>query len=156
MKTFLLAAALALASSAPAIAAPDNPHAHVYLGHVEDTGRFAEPKFDGLPILKVSNERTTDVAFPHRITIVAREGLTLRTSASPHAGATGRLPRGSKVELVAVHCSFGFAWGEVDTVGTIVLAEETRSYARNGFTGRSGTRPGDAVAMQSPGARQLR
>jgi hypothetical protein len=145
MRPFVLAALLALAVPITAHAAtspaPDQGHAHVYLGHVDDTGRFDAPTFAGLPVIKSCNEATSDVRLAAPVSITAREGVRLRSAASPHADTVGRLASGARVRLLAVHNSFGYVWGEIDTGGAKVLATRTRSYAIDGFTGRSGTGP---------------
>lgn len=144
MRLLLLAIALALVSSlAPSIAnadtAPDKGHAHVYLGAVDQNGAWKAPHFGNLPAVEFA--ACADLKLQDAIPIVARHGAKLRSLAAPDAEVVGRLPSGSKVKLLALHQSYGHVWGEVDTSGTRVLAMNLRSYAIDGFTGRSGTRP---------------
>ncbi len=125
MKSMLIAIALALASSAATAAAPDKAHAFVYLGHVGDDGKLDAPKFSGVPVLKISNEKTSDVRFDKPHTIVAVDGMRLHATPRPTATPLGRLPKGTKVQLLAVHASFGYVWGEVDVSKSKVLALDT-------------------------------
>ncbi len=144
MRSFVLAALLALAIPITASAAatpPDQGNAHVYLGHVDDAGRFAAPTFAGLPVIKSCNEATSETRLAVPMVIVARAGVKLHSSASPHANTVGRLASGARVRLLSVHNSFGFVWGEIDIGGAKVLAMRLRAYAIDGFTGRSGTGP---------------
>jgi len=150
----LVIAALALALSvAPAHASPPAT-AHVYLGQLGDNGRLVEPKFDGVPVIKVGLEQTANVQLFAPAAIVAKEGMKVRSAASASAPALGRLASGSRVRLLSVHASFGYVWGEVDLSGAKVLAVLPRrpeAYASNGFTGRSGTSPSRAGVLDRTG-----
>lgn len=139
LPALLLALLLPLAASAAT--APPDTTAHVYLGHVNDAGRFDAPTFANVPVIKSSLEATTDVHLDVPVMITAREGVRLHSAASPHADTVGRLASGARVRLLAVHNSFGYVWGEIDTGGAKVLATRPRAYSIDGFTGRSGTGP---------------
>ncbi len=149
MRSLLLAALIALAVpiTANADTVADRGRIHVYLGHIDDAGRFAAPTFDHVPAIKSSLEATTDVRLSVPVTITAREGVRLRNAASPHADTVGRLASGARVRLLAVHNSFGYVWGEIDTGGAKVLAMRPRAYAIDGFAGRSGAAPSPATSL---------